>query len=89
MKKIDHSKLLKKYKKCQSEAEEMDAVKEFMFSLSPDDLFQWMTEGTDFIYKTLSEMLKTGNPEDLEYVKSYIRNLESIMKKEPLLSKAA
>ena len=79
----------KKYKTCQSETEQLALLKDFMFSLSPDELFTWMNEGTEIIYKSLSELLKTGNPEDLKYVKNYIHSLEKIMKKEPLLSKAA
>jgi hypothetical protein len=84
-----YTSFLKKYKSCSSEAEQLSLLKDFMLNLPPDKFFAWMSEGTDIIDASLRELMKTGNPDDLQFVKTYIKDLEMGLKKETALGQAA
>ena len=81
---------LKKYKVATSEDAQKELLKQFMFSLSPDELVLFLTESGEFIESGLTELIQSRDNSHIEFAKNYIDELETILKKDTtVLLKAA
>lgn len=65
-------------------------MKDFMLSLSPDELIDWLREGNRDIVNYISALIQTKEPENLAHAEMCIQEVEGLFKKEIVaVSKAA
>ena len=55
-------------------------MKEFIFSLSPDEFVYWMKEGNREMAAALRELIQTNEPNNIAYAKSYVDEVASLLK---------
>ena len=72
--------LLKKHIAAKTVTEQKALVKEYLLSLSPDELIQWYMETPDIIEKNINELIalegEKGRQEARAYLASAIETLE-------------
>lgn len=65
-------------------------MKDFMLSLPPDELIDWLREGNKDIVTYISTLIQTKEPENLARAEKCIQAVEGIFKKDTVaVSKAA
>lgn len=80
----------KNYHAVSDEATRDLMMKDFLFSLSPDEFVYWMKEGNREMAEALRELIQTNDPENIAYAKSYVDDMIALLKpKSAVVSKAA
>jgi hypothetical protein len=65
-------------------------MKDFMLSLPPDELIDWLREGNKDIVNYISTLIQTKEPENLARAEKCIQEVEGLFKKDMVsVSKAA
>lgn len=65
-------------------------MKDFMLSLPPDELIDWLREGNKDIVNYISTLIQTKKPENLALAEKCIDEVEGLFKKDAVaVSKAA
>jgi hypothetical protein len=65
-------------------------MKDFMLSLSSDELIDWLREGNKDIVNYISTLIQTKEPENLARAEKCIQEVEGLFKKDTVaVSKAA
>jgi hypothetical protein len=65
-------------------------MKDFMLSLSSDELIDWLREGNKDIVNYISTLIQTKEPENLARAEKCIQEVEGLFKKDMVsVSKAA
>jgi hypothetical protein len=65
-------------------------MKDFMLSLSSDELIDWLREGNKDIVNYISTLIQTKEPENLARAEKCIQEVEGLFKKDRVsVSKAA
>ncbi len=57
--------------------------------VTPNEFMAWLSESNDFIETALIELINSGNKDNIAFSKNYIHDLESILGKKAVMSKAA
>jgi hypothetical protein len=76
------------YKQAQSKDAQMTLLKDFLFSLSPDELMAWLKDSNQIIKDNLSQLIHSGDVESLQYAKDCINEMEAFLNPK-LVRKAA
>lgn len=64
-------------------------MKDFMLSLPPDELIDWLREGNKDIMNYISTLIQTKEPENLARTEKCIQEVEGLFKKDTVaVSKA-
>lgn len=78
------------YHSVSDEATRDSMMKDFLFSLSPDEFVYWMKEGNREMAEALRELIKTNDPENIAYAKKHVDEIIAMLKpKNSVVSKAA
>ena len=54
-------------------------LKEFLFSLSPDELIAWLKDGNKIIRENLSQLINSGESSNVQFAKDCLDELESFL----------
>jgi hypothetical protein len=80
----------KQYRLIKSEDARTLYMKDFMLSLSSDELIDWLREGNKDIVNYISTLIQTKEPENLARAEKCIQDVEGLFKKDMVsVSKAA
>jgi hypothetical protein len=80
----------KNYHAVSDEGTRDSMMKDFLFSLSPDEFVYWMKEGNREMAEALRELIQTKDPDNIAYAKSYVDDMIALLKpKSAVVSKAA
>jgi hypothetical protein len=79
----------KQYRLTKDENARTLLMKDFMLSLSPDELIDWLREGNKDIVNYISTLIQTKEPDNLARAEKCIQEVEVLLKKDLAVSKAA
>lgn len=64
------------YKQAQNKDAQIALLKDFLFSLTPDELMAWLKDSNQIIKDNLSQLIHSGDAESLQYAKDCINEME-------------
>ena len=55
-------------------------LKEFLFSLPPDELIAWLKDSNKIIKDNLSQLINSGDPSNMQFAKDCLDEMEAFLK---------
>lgn len=79
-----YSEFFENYKEAQTKEDKSELLKDFLFSLSPNELVAWFREGNLVIKDNLSQLIQTNDAKNLQFVEDCLDDMESFLAQKPV-----
>lgn len=79
-----YSEFFENYKDAQTKEDKSELLKDFLFSLSPNELLTWFREGNMIIKDNLSQLIQTNDAKNLQFVEDCLDDMESFLTQKPV-----
>ena len=73
-----------KYQQTNDKTQREQLMREFMFSLSPDELTTFLSDNNKALRDSLSQLIQSGDASNIQFAQDCIDNMDSFLQPQPV-----